>query len=154
MFKHGQSATTAPEPKKDPGDTILESQKAKGESEATELGGTVGAASPGHSYPAANSGELKELLEKNLKWSQIIYEQNRKINHKLMWSAIASWLRFLIILIPLVLGALLIPQLLRDYNCLIKGINCAENSRGSLENMLKFLPLDTAQREELKKIIK
>ena len=56
----------------------------------------------------------KELMEKNLKWSQIIYEQNRKINHKLMWAAIFGWLRLLIILVPLALAVWYLPPLVKD----------------------------------------
>ncbi len=155
MFKHGEASVHPHETKKDTEDTILASQVAKGKSEVdVETVTPEKSGGKERSYPTSNLGELKELLEKNLKWSQIIYEQNRKINHKLMWSAIASWLRFLIILIPLTLGLLLIPQLARDYNCLVKGVNCSEKSRGSIENLLKVLPLDDAQREELKKIVK
>ena len=57
---------------------------------------------------------MKELLEKNLKWSQIIYEQNRKLNRKLTWAAIAGWLRLLLILAPLVLAFLYLPPILKD----------------------------------------
>jgi len=47
---------------------------------------------------------IKELLEKNLKWSQIIYEQNRRLNHKLIWATVAGWLRLLLIVAPLILA--------------------------------------------------
>ena len=52
--------------------------------------------------PPETEVSLKELIEKNLKWSQIIYEQNRKLNGKLLWMAVSSWLKIFIILIPLV----------------------------------------------------
>lgn len=41
---------------------------------------------------------LRELIEKNLKWSQILYEQNRRINRKLLWMLVARWLQILIVL--------------------------------------------------------
>lgn len=61
-----------------------------------------------------NSEDIAALLEKNLKWSQIIYEQNRRINNKLLWAAIASWLRFLLIAVPLILAFLYLPPILRQ----------------------------------------
>ena len=60
------------------------------------------------------SDSVQELLEKNLKWSQIIYEQNRKINRKLTWAAIAGWLRLILILAPLVLALVFLPPILKD----------------------------------------
>jgi hypothetical protein len=63
---------------------------------------------------SVTTADLKELLEKNLKWSQIIYEQNRKLNNKLLWAAIASWMRILLIVIPLIAALLFLPPLLKD----------------------------------------
>jgi len=152
MFKHkaheSESESKKTE-KTEEGEVNLASNIAKGGADTS----SPHTSASHHSVPAGMV-EVKELLEKNLKWSQIIYEQNRKINHKLLWAAIASWLRLFIILVPLVLGVLLIPQLIRDYNCLIKGQGCTEKSKASFENMINVLPLDAAQREELQKILK
>lgn len=109
--------------------------------------------------PAKDSSPsaLRELLEKNLKWSQIIYEQNRKINNKLLWSAIAEWLRLFIIVIPLVVliwGTwAFLPQLKNvysQYNELL-GLNAAANGKnGSCADLIKNLPVSAAQQEQLK----
>jgi hypothetical protein len=98
---------------------------------------------------------LRDLLEKNLKWSQIIYEQNRKINHKLFWSTFANWIRLLVIIVPLVLAIWLLPPLLSGlmgtYGNLLN-----PNSTGgktSVEDFLKMLPLSPAQEAQLKTLI-
>lgn len=146
MFKHG--AHPEKDGKQPDEDKILASQAAKGQS-APEA-----SSSPEPITGYAGVRELKELLEKNLKWSQIIYEQNRKINHKLLLSAIASWVHVLIILVPIILGALLIPGLIRDYNCLTKNKGCTTQSKATWENITKYLPLDNTQRQELQNIVK
>jgi len=105
------------------------------------------------------SATIKELLEKNLKWSQIIYEQNRKINNKLMWSAVASWLRTFLILIPLILAILFLPAFIRGlqdtYGSLLgnKTTSVTPNIN-SIEQLLKILPLDPAKQEQLKMLLK
>jgi len=100
---------------------------------------------------------LRELLEKNLKWSQIIYEQNRKINNKLMWSAIGGWVRLFLIVAPLIWAIWFLPplvsQFMSSYGNLLGGKSGANNS-GSLEQMMKLLPLDPAKQEQLKALLK
>ena len=101
---------------------------------------------------------LRDLLEKNLKWSQIIYEQNRKLNNKLLWSAIAEFFRVLIIIIPLIAGVIYLPKLLRQfqatYGGMFKAAQSGKISPGALENILNILPLDGVQRDQLKTILK
>lgn len=100
---------------------------------------------------------LKDLLEKNLKWSQIIYEQNRKINNKLMWSALGGWLRLVLILAPLIWAAWFLPplinQFMKNYGDLLGGKPGAVQS-GSLEQIMKFLPLGPAEQEQIKALLK
>lgn len=119
--------------------------------------------SAGENKPAAvktaEPASIQELLEKNLKWSQIIYEQNRRLNSKLLWSAIASWLRFLIIAIPLVIALLYLPPLYREfkvkYGQLLGGAGAASTvAPSSLDQLFKLLPLDAAKQEQLKAILK
>jgi len=100
---------------------------------------------------------LKDLLEKNLKWSQIIYEQNRKINNKLMWSSLGGWLRLFLILAPLIWAAWFLPplinQFMKNYGDLLGGKSNAVQS-GSLEQIMKFLPLGPAEQEQIKALLK
>jgi len=102
---------------------------------------------------------LKELIEKNLKWSQIIYEQNRKINNKLLWSAIANWLRVLLILVPLVLAVLFLGPLFKNtfaqYSDLLGNTPAKDDTQqNSLDNILKLFNLDPAKQEQLKALLK
>lgn len=103
---------------------------------------------------------LEDLVKKNLKWSQIIYEQNRKINNKLLWSAIAEWLRLLIIVIPIILALLYLPPLLKNiwsqYSDLL-GNGATQNSgsnQNTIDNFIKLFNLDPAKQEQLKSLLK
>lgn len=94
---------------------------------------------------------LRELLEKNLKWSQIIYEQNRKINSKLFWTAFASWVRLAILVGAFALAAWYLPplignmmqrynELLSDPTSLFKGSAGGQGSTTPSEDLCNFLP--------------
>lgn len=110
------------------------------------------------------NSSVKELLEKNLKWSQIIYEQNRKINRKLMLSAIAGWLRLILILAPLVLALLYLSpvakQLWSQYQSLsgiVTGQNINEDnvkSATSIEGIMKMINLSPEQQKSIQGLIK
>jgi len=113
------------------------------------------------SPPKTDTEVLKELLEKNLKWSQIIYEQNRKINNKLMWSSIANWFRIFLIVIPLILAILFLPPIVQNlfntYSGLLGGKINSNNvapSINSIDQLLKTLPIDPAKQEQLKALLK
>ncbi len=102
---------------------------------------------------------LKELIEKNLKWSQIIYEQNRKINNKLLWTAIGNWLRLLLIIASLALGVIYLEPLLKgvlsQYGDLLGGTSTAGAKQNSMDSLLKlFTNLDPAKQEQLKTLLK
>ena len=56
---------------------------------------------------------LKELIEKNIKWSQVIYEQNRKIKSRLTWMVVVGYAKLLIVVIPLVVALIYLPPLLK-----------------------------------------
>ena len=100
---------------------------------------------------------LKDLIEKNLKWSQIIYEQNRKMNNKLLWSAIADWLRLVIILVPIVLALLFLPPILSSlwtqYQNMIGGSTNGPNNY-SLDQIFKSLNIDSAKQVQIKALLK
>jgi hypothetical protein len=109
----------------------------------------------------ATPEEIHELLEKNLKWSQIIYEQNRKISHTLMWSAVASWLRFLIIAVPFALAIIYLPSFLRTfeqkYGAWLKVFQnpaSAVVSPPAIQDLVNLLPLTDSQREQVKAMMK
>lgn len=103
---------------------------------------------------------VRELLEKNLKWSQIIYEQNRKINHKLMWAAVAGWLRLILILAPLILAILYLTPIIKDvwskFGTITSAIGSGTDTQsGSLDNLFKvFINLSPGQKEQIKGLLK
>ncbi|MSU75804.1 MAG: hypothetical protein EXS55_04815 [Candidatus Magasanikbacteria bacterium] len=104
-------------------------------------------------------GAIKELLEKNLKWSQIIYEQNRKINTKLLWMNIGSWFRVFIIIAPVILGVIFFPSLYRKFQDRYGALfsiptNATKPSSSSVDEMLKVLSLTAEQKEQLRSILK
>ena len=115
---------------------------------------------PVSSETVKSEASLKELMEKNLKWSQIIYEQNRKINNKLLWAAIFSWLKIIIIVGSIVWVIIYLQPMFKNvwaqYNELMGGAAAAEGASqpGSLESLFKFFNLDPAKQEQLKTLFK
>jgi hypothetical protein len=97
---------------------------------------------------------LKELIEKNIKWSQVIYEQNRKIKHRLTLMVIGDYLKLLIIVVPIILALIYLPPLLKgalnQYSSLLGigggGVNqvndiLSQVSGGQLDEILQNLGL-------------
>lgn len=64
--------------------------------------------------PANTQDSVQSLLEKNLKWSQLIYEQNEKIKRTLTWMVVGNYVRLSLILIPLIAGILFLPPLVKN----------------------------------------
>lgn len=99
---------------------------------------------------------LKDLLEKNLKWSQIIYEQNRKINNKLLWSAVANWIRLGLILVPFILALWFLPSIVRNFiDTYERFLNPGANTTtiNNFEDFIKLLPLNAEQQLQLKAVM-
>jgi len=111
------------------------------------------------SLPAGEAG-VRELLEKNLKWSQIIYEQNRRISRRLLWNAIADWLRLALIIAPLVLAVWYFWPIIKNVRGqlipLLSGgaVSGIGLDSATMEKVLKLLPLDSSQGEQLKGLLK
>jgi len=105
--------------------------------------------------------QVGELLEKNLKWSQIIYEQNRKINRKLFISSLFGWIYFILIVAPIILAVWFLPPVFKDlygqYQGLLgggAGVTTNLQTNSSMDQILKLLPLDAARQEQLKALLK
>jgi hypothetical protein len=98
--------------------------------------------SGGTTYPVADvgPGTVRELLEKNLKWSQILYEQNRRLNRKLLWLAISGWLRLFIILVPILFALLYLPPIIKKYtpafNQMLDMVDLGAQQKAALEKFL------------------
>ncbi|MFA7653970.1 MAG: hypothetical protein WCX97_02915 [Candidatus Magasanikbacteria bacterium] len=105
--------------------------------------------------------QVGELLEKNLKWSQIIYEQNRKINRKMLWSSMVSWLYFIIIVAPIVLAVIFLPPIVKDtydqYRSILGksgSVTDKEYTSATLNQIINLLPLDAAKEAQVKALLK
>jgi hypothetical protein len=66
-----------------------------------------------------NSGEeryndLKELLEKNIKTNEEVLEKVKYIKGYITWQRVFSVIKILLIIIPLALGAIFLPPLVKD----------------------------------------
>lgn len=66
-------------------------------------------------HEVQDKDSMKELIEKNIKWSQVIYAQNKRINKRLTMMVLGSYLRFFLIITPLILGLIYLPPLIRDF---------------------------------------
>ena len=104
--------------------------------------------------------KINELLTNNLKWSQIIYEQNRKINRKLFWYSFFNYLKFALIIIPLVIGLFYV---LPSINSLFQTFDIfsgdSMNQKSSteqnilIENFLEQMPLDQLKKEQIRALL-
>ena len=91
--------------------------------------------------------ELKELVEKNIKWSQVIYNQNKKIKHRLTMMVIGNYVRLLLILAPIILGIIFLPALFDQYMSYFSTLLGGESGMTlyDLGSLLKGSNLDNGQ---------
>lgn len=77
------------------------------------------------SLERVQQAELKRLLEENLRYSQLLYQDMARVRRFMFWRMIFGILSFLLILTPLVLAVLYLPpfldRLYEDYQILIGG---------------------------------
>ncbi|MFA7244561.1 MAG: hypothetical protein WC070_00040 [Candidatus Magasanikbacteria bacterium] len=64
----------------------------------------------------SSNQSLQDLIEKNIKWSQVIYNQNKKIKRRLTMLVIGNYLRLFLILAPIILGILYFPEIIAKTN--------------------------------------
>lgn len=62
-----------------------------------------------------NDQEIKELLEKNLALSLEIAESLKHVRSFIKWQNIWATVRLLIVLVPLIIGFLYLPPLIKEY---------------------------------------
>lgn len=114
--------------------------------------------------------EIKKILEENLKLTQEIYEMTKKIKSFITFQKVMSFVYFLLIVGPLVLGIIFLPPLLKNvfsqYSELLGGeggFNIESLLKGGLPAGLNLNNLDLknlntsglspAAQKELQKII-
>lgn len=78
-----------------------------------------------------DNDELAVLIKKNIQWSQVLYQQNKKIEQKLLLMTISGYIRLAIILVPIIIGAIYLPPLLKDlfsqYDSLLQATTSLQN---------------------------
>lgn len=79
------------------------------ESENSEVPATAASLSE----VAAAVTEMRRELRKSLAWSQIIHQQNKRIQHRLTMMTLGNYIRLLILLSPLIIAAIYLPPILR-----------------------------------------
>jgi len=81
--------------------------------------------------------DLKELIEKNIKWSQVVYSQNKAIKHRLTMMVLLNYIKIIIILTPIILGIIYLPPLIAD---MLAQYNEVINNGASFQDAIqKFL---------------
>jgi len=58
--------------------------------------------------------EIKKLLEQNLELTNQIYKQTKYIKNYVFWAQIGSILKILLIVVPIILGIIYLPPLIKD----------------------------------------
>lgn len=104
------------------------------------------------------SENLKELIEKNIKWTQVVYEQNKQIKRRLTLLALGSYLRILIIVVPIILALIYLPPILRPlfekYNSLLGGMGSVKTGAGSASLNGLLDNLSTSQIQDALRVLK
>ncbi len=57
--------------------------------------------------------EIKKMLEQNLKLSSEIYKQTKYIKNYVFWAQISGVIKILLIVVPLVIGIIYLPPILK-----------------------------------------
>lgn len=111
--------------------------------------------------PGTSLDGLKDLLEKNLRWSQLIYEQNKKILRQIFWGTVFTWAKIIVTLAILILVIIFASSwyanLQKKYPFIFgaPGKQTATSTPpSSVDEFLKILPLNDIQRQQLKNFIK
>lgn len=69
--------------------------------------------------------DIKNLIEKNTKLVQSVFEQNQKIKHRITMMVIGSYLRLLLIVVPIIFAIIYLPPMLKplfeQYSALLGG---------------------------------
>lgn len=62
-----------------------------------------------------NQPDLKELLEENLKYAKAIYWSVEKVRRYIFWQRVFSIIYIIIIVAPVIVAAIYLPPLLKNY---------------------------------------
>lgn len=86
---------------------------------------------------AKEVGQVKKLLKENLELNQKIYEMVKSIKSYIFWQRVFGVLKILIIVIPIIIGIVYLPPLIKDALRQYQGLlNIGGNSL-DLESLFK-----------------
>lgn len=92
---------------------------------------------------------LHGLIEKNIKWSQVIYNQNKKIKHRLTMIVIGNYLRLFLLFAPIIFGILYWPEISASFNQYLNQYLGAGSQSFNLTNLLHSAQIDPSQLQNL-----
>lgn len=94
-----------------------------------------------------NVGDVRSLVVENLKLTRDLASSIKKIRRYIFWLQIASWFKFLILAVPLILAALYLPPLLSNLTKTYGELLGGKEEQVNLQELLK----SSAIQELLKK---
>ncbi len=101
---------------------------------------------------------LKSLLEKNLKWSELIYEQNKKIRRHFLWVSLYTAAKIVIVVgavaTAVIFASAWYKGLQKKYPLVFGSRAQTATSTQPFDEFLKALPLSDAQRAQVKEWVK
>jgi hypothetical protein len=59
--------------------------------------------------------KIEVLLKKNIQWTQAVYEQNKVIKRRLLFTVILGYVKIVLILIPIVIGFIFLPPYFQEF---------------------------------------
>ena len=80
---------------------------------------------------------LKELIEKNIKWSQVVYHQNKAIKHRLTIMVLGGYIRLALILTPIILGIIYLPPFVSDIKIRYESVMSNLGSDSDISDILQ-----------------
>lgn len=103
-----------------------------------------------------NSVQITELLEKNLEMTQEIFKMTKSIKSYLLWQRVYGFIKFVIIIVPLVLGVIYLPPILKNLFGQYQGLlDLIKNPSASGFNAGNIKPIDlNSLPPEIRKLIK
>lgn len=111
--------------------------------------------------PGTSMDPIRELLEKNNKLTQAVYDQNKKILRHFFWGSIFTWAKVLftvaIIALAVFYASTLYKNLQKKYPFIFgqpQQKTSATSTTSSTDELLKLLPISETQREQIKAFLK
>jgi len=98
--------------------------------------------------------EVKRLLERNLETSEEILRIVKSVRKYVFWQQILSWFKIIVILVPLIVGAIYLPPLLKGVFQQYKDILGMGQSVESLEGVDPTVLKASGLSPELLKMLK